>query len=42
MRKKKEVVNVITNLGNKNVTTNELLKSIRNSTLNNATTKKTS
>ena len=36
---KEEVVNVITKLGNKNVTTNELLKNIRNSTLNNATTK---
>ena len=37
---KKEVVNIITNLGNKNVTTNKLLENIRNSTLNNTTTKK--
>ena len=37
---KEEVVKIITNLGNKNITTNELLKNIKKSTLNNATTKK--
>ena len=36
---KKEVIKIITNLGNKNVTTNELLKNIRESTLNNSTRK---